>query len=102
MRKYIVGALVGLLLSIPFTTFGSALETMVGKRIQVEYPVVVEDEQLGTKAIVLDGTGYVSIKEIAEATGYFTEFKDGQIIVRKKVIKLGEPPLEESQPTPTP
>lgn len=74
MKKYLIGAIAGFLLSFSFTVYGEEIASLVGKEIQAEFPVKVDGELLKNKAIVVDGTSYLPIREFGEKLGYKVDF----------------------------
>ena len=74
MRKYLIGAIAGFLLSFSFTVYGEEFASLVGREIQGEFPVKVDGELLKNKAIVVDGTSYLPVREFGEKLGYKVGF----------------------------
>lgn len=91
MKKYIVGALFGFLLSVPFTAFGEELASMIGKTVQAENPVVVNGKVLEVKSVNIDGTTYSPNRAIAEALGMDIKFEDNTVIFEEKAVPEEEP-----------
>jgi len=86
MRKYFVGAIFGFLLSISVTVYGEEVKSLVGEVIQGQFPVKVNGEELTNKAIVVDGTSYLPVREFGEKLGMEVKFDaDLGIELSKKV-----------------
>lgn len=78
MRKYVIGFVVGLLLSVGTTALADGVGN-VGKRIEVEVPVVLNGEELPVKAVAFEGTSYLPVRAVGESLGLEVEYKDGVI-----------------------
>ena len=50
------------------------VESMIGKKVQGQFPVKVNGELLETQAIVIDGTSYLPVRAIGEALGKEIKF----------------------------
>lgn len=98
MRKYIVGALFGLLLAIPLTTFGEQISSIVGKQVKGEHPVIVDGKHLSKNAISIDGTTYAPLRAVADAVGYDIAFTNNSVILSSPT-KEGD--LVDTTSTPT-
>lgn len=78
MRKYLIGIVVGMLISVGTTALADEISN-VGKRIEVEVPVVLNGEELPVKAIAFEGTSYLPVRAVGESLGLEVEYKDGVI-----------------------
>lgn len=83
MRKYIIGALVGAVLSYSVSAYGSEISN-IGKKIQGEYVVSVDGTPLSKKAVAVDGTTYVPLRVAADEFGYDTKFVNNTVQLTKK------------------
>lgn len=91
MRKYIIGGLVGFLLAVPFTTVGAQVSTMLGKKVQNEFTVIIDGKRLEKKALAVDGSSYAPLRVIAEAIGYDIAFTNNTVI-------MSDPSMESAVP----
>lgn len=73
MRKYIIGAIFGIILTLSVSTYAEEIETgvkrMDGKVVSGSFPVSVNGEKLKESAIIIDNKGYLPTREFAEALG---------------------------------
>lgn len=84
MRKFIVGIVVGIAVTITSTTYADeVIQSLVGKSIQGEFPVYVNGTKLDNPAIVIDGSSYLPLRKVSEIIHYDIKFDDN-----KKVINL--------------
>jgi len=74
MRKFIVGTLFGLLLSLSVTVYAEEAKTLVGRTIEGTFPVFLNGKKLSNEAIVIDGTSYLPVREIAEMLALAVKF----------------------------
>lgn len=73
MRKILVLAVVLLTLSLS-TAYAEEIKSVVGKVIEGEFPVKVNGEILENKAIVVNGTSYLPVREFGEKLGFEVKF----------------------------
>lgn len=78
MRKYLIGIVVGMLISVGTTALADEISN-VGKKIEVEVPVVLNGEELPVKAIAFEGTSYLPVRAVGESLGLEVDYKDGVI-----------------------
>lgn len=78
MRKYLIGFVVGLLVFVGTTALADEISN-VGKKIEVEVPVVLNGEELLVKAVAFEGTSYLPVRAVAESLGLEVDYKDGVI-----------------------
>lgn len=74
MRKYTIGFLIGIVLTITSTTYAVPIKSYIGKVIQGEFIVRINGEPLAKKAIVIEGASYIPVREIGDALGYEVSF----------------------------
>lgn len=96
MRKYLIGWIVGVCMAFSVSAYAEEIETLIGKTIQGEFPVTVNGQPMGKKSIVVDGSSYLPVRAIGEATGYTVGF-DADL-----GISLTKDGGTVAEPTPTP
>jgi hypothetical protein len=69
VRKYLIGILIGVALTISTSVFAEDIQTLIGVKVQGEFPVKLNGEQLVKPAIVINGTSYLPNRTIADALG---------------------------------
>jgi hypothetical protein len=74
MKKYVIGAVVGCLLSIGVTAYGEEVKSLVGRQIEGQFTVNLNGGNLENKAIVIDGTSYLPVREVSEKLNLNVEF----------------------------
>jgi hypothetical protein len=91
MKKYIVGMVFGIFLSLSTSVYAEEIKTLIGRAIEGEFPVHINGRTLTNKAIVIDGTSYLPVREFGEAVGYDVKFDaDLGISLEKKLTVTGE------------
>ncbi|MDD9267160.1 hypothetical protein ACFPES_09015 [Paenibacillus sp. GCM10023248] len=96
MKKYIIGGLAGFLIATTVSAHAEEVTNLIGRTIQGAFPFQIEGKTLATPAIVVDGTSYLPVRALGEATGYEVSFDADMGISLKK--KETQPMV----PTPTP
>lgn len=91
MKKFIAGALFGAALMVGVTAYAD-VSSMVGKTVDGVFKVTIDDEVMDNEAIVIEGTSYLPVRELAEKVGYDVSFDLEEGIGLKKEV----PPVEES------
>jgi hypothetical protein len=92
MKKYLIGALFGFLLSLSISVYGEEVKSVIGAVIDGELPVSVNGEKLGNKAITIAGTSYLPVREFAEKVGYNVAFAPTSgISLERKPFDLLDP-----------
>lgn len=67
MRNYLIGILIGIALMVSATSFADGIESLVGKKIESQYPVTIDGKTLDKQAIVVDGSSYAPLRAIGDA-----------------------------------
>jgi len=87
MKKLIIGiCVVVALTTVGATTYG-AVNSLVGKKVQSEAPVIVNGEELGN-AIIIDGVSYLPVRKVSESLGVDVSYEDKKVIVIDEKKKL--------------
>lgn len=95
MKRTVIAFTLGAALATAGTAYGEeAISTMIGKKVQIEYDVVVNGKKLDVKAIAIDGKSYAPIRAFSESVDYDLAFTD-------KTVILNDPALEGSEPMET-
>lgn len=75
---FLIGLVVGVLIAVPASVVA---DNMVGKKIEVEAPVILDGEYLPVSAIGLEGTTYGPIRFLAEAFGKDVDWVDNAVVI---------------------
>lgn len=87
MKKFFIGLLCGLILATGATAYADEIKSVIGKSVEAEYPVSINGSTLETPAIIVNETGYLPVRAIANAIGYETIWDDKEGITLNKSIK---------------
>lgn len=105
MKKIVSAFLAGALMMVSVQAFGDSI-SQIGKKIQTEYTVTVDGQQLSVPAIAVDGKSYAPVRAIGEAAGYDISVTEKSITLTTKenvpVADIAPTPEVVSSPTSTP
>ena len=87
MRKYIVGFLVGALLTVGTSVYGADIASLVGKKVQGEASVSVDGANIG-KIVIIDGKSYAPVRVIGESAGYSVTVNGKDVVLSKSTVDL--------------
>jgi hypothetical protein len=99
MKKFVMGMVVGAVLTLSVSVYADDVAKLIGKQVDNEYPVVLNGAPLSNKAPSIEGTSYAPVREISEKLGLNVDFKDDTVILTKKqevTAKVPEPQTEVS------
>lgn len=80
--RLIVGIIIGVALSVSSTALAETF-SVVGKKIEGEFPVTVNGTKLTTNAGVIEGTSYLPVRVISESLGLTVSFDSKEGIALK-------------------
>ncbi len=84
MKKFVMGLIIGVVITATGTAFADDIAALVGKTIQGQFPVTVDGEKLEMPAIVVDGTSFLPVRSFGESVGYAVYFDtEGAIRLEK-------------------
>jgi hypothetical protein len=92
LKKFIVGIVVGALLFGAVPAFANSVKSLIGTKVTGIYTVEQDGKKL-TDAVVLNGSAYVPVRAIAEATG------TGLAVEGKAIILEGKSKLPQQATT---
>lgn len=99
MKKFFVGALFGAALMVGVTAYAD-VQGMVGKVVDGVFPVKIEDQTLENEAIVIEGTSYLPVRELAEKVGYEVSFDmEEGIGLKKEELSVEIPTYSAEKPS---
>lgn len=81
MKRFIVGAMFGMLLALAGTAFAGG---MIGKSVDTVYPLFVNDTRCQVDAISIEGTSYIPVRSAAGLFGYDVNFTSDVIMLTKQ------------------
>lgn len=87
MKKFLIGIIVGAVLSFSASVYADDIASLVGKEIQGEFPVKVNGEKLANNAAVVDGTSYLPVRAIGDALNMEVSFDPEQGIELKEKVE---------------
>jgi hypothetical protein len=98
MKKYIVGALFGFLLSLAFSAHAE-VASLIGKVVEGSFPLQINGQKSEKDAVVIDGTSYIPVRSAGELFGYDVSFVDSKVILKVKegAVKLDQTNLTDEK-----
>jgi len=84
MKKFVFGMFIGLLLAIPLSVASAEVISLIGKRVQGSYPVLLNNQRVEKDAIVVDGTSFLPVRTISELFNADVAFVNGEIVITPK------------------
>jgi hypothetical protein len=93
MIKYVIGGICGLMLGMAGTAYADDIATMIGKTIDGEAPVYLDNSKVDT-AVIVDGRSYVPVRSLAEAEGKSVFFNEGGIYLETPEVTTPEEPVK--------
>lgn len=85
MKKYVIGAFIGCLLTFSFQV---AADGLVGSKVQGTLPVYVNGVQTSTPAVVIDGTSFLPVRSVGESMNYKVSYDETKKVVNVENFDL--------------
>lgn len=96
MRRYIIGALFGIALTLSASAFADEVKSLIGLEVKGEMQVYVDSKPLEDSAIIVNDTSYLPVRNYADSTGYKVTFNgEERKIMLNKETKVTTPTKEE-------
>ena len=76
MKKYVIGAIIGALLSFSTSVYGEGLADLIGKKVDGTLPFKINGKKSDKDVIVIEGTSYMPIRASAELFSYDIEYDE--------------------------
>lgn len=96
MKKTIIAFVTGFALATAGSVYAENIASMIGKKVQVEYDVIVNGKQLDIKAIAIDGKSYAPIRAFSESVDYDLAFTNNTVILNDPAMEGSEPMVTET------
>lgn len=82
MKKFLMGLILGLFLSVGAVAYADDIQSMLGKKVEGTFPVYINEQKIEKDGIVIEGTTYVPARLIAEKFGSEVSFIDSQVKIK--------------------
>lgn len=105
IKKIIVGLLIGISLSLGLTTYANDIVSLIGKKVEGSFPLIINNARADKDVLVIDGTSYIPVRSAAALFGYDVTFNsDLMVVLNKKSDVAIKKPADNGvkQPTATP
>jgi len=87
MKKFIIGLCAVFVITTVGATAYGAVNSLVGKKVQSEAPVIVNGEEIGD-AIIIDGVSYLPVRKVSETLGLDVSYENKKVVVIDETKKL--------------
>lgn len=94
MKKYIIGAIIVIMLSTSYSVSAEVIN-MIGKKVDGSYPFKINGKQANKDVIVIQGTSYIPVRAAAELFGYDIDLINNEVHMQSKKFK-GLSPFEQA------
>jgi hypothetical protein len=85
MKKYVLGMLIGIGLSLGVTAYAADIVSLIGKKVDGSFPLIINNVRAEKDVLVIDGTSYLPVRSAAALFGYDVSFNaDLMVILTKK------------------
>ncbi|MEX2461711.1 MAG: hypothetical protein WD469_10540 [Paenibacillaceae bacterium] len=85
MKKIILGMIIGIGLSLGVTTYADDIVSMIGKKVEGSFPLIINNARADKDVLVIDGTSYLPVRSAALLFGYDVSFNaDLMVVLTKK------------------
>lgn len=88
MRKYLIGFIVGVVVSVSATAYADDIVSLIGQQVDGQTPVYLNGTKLDD-AVIIDSKSYAPIRTVSEAAGLEVSYTEGE-------IQLSEPQSTET------
>jgi len=92
MRKVIVSFVAGILVAIGTSAAYAEVTSMIGKRVDGQFPLKIGGELSEIPAITIEGVSYIPLRAAGDLLGAKVSWLDGEIIMVKTNEMYGETP----------
>lgn len=83
MKRFAIGILVGVLLMTGGTVLADEIQSYIGKQIEGQFPITIDNERIEQPGLVIEGVSYLPVRAAGELFGYEVSFIDSEVILRK-------------------
>lgn len=84
MKKFVMGLVLGIGLTIAVSAAAEGIQSLVGKQVDGQATVVLDGNELGTQAVIIEGTSYAPVRAIGEAVGREVGWEGGKVTLDSK------------------
>jgi hypothetical protein len=97
MKKIISGILIGISLSLGVTAYADDIVSLIGKKVDGSFPLIINNVRADKDVLVIDGTSYLPVKSAAALFGYEVSFNANlMVVLNKKVEAVIKKPTDDA------
>jgi hypothetical protein len=111
MKKLIMGILIGIGLSLGITAYADDIVSLIGKKVEGSFPLIINNSRADKDVLVIDGTSYIPVRSAAILFGYEVTFnadlmvvlnKKSDLVIKSPAVDITKQPTATPTPTATP
>src|ERR1700730_15033832 len=74
MKKIVLGMLIGIGLSLGVTAYADDIVSLIGKKVDGSFPLIINNVRADKDVLVIDSTSYLPVRSAAALFGYDVSF----------------------------
>lgn len=78
MRKYLIGFIVGVVISASATAYADDIANLIGQQVEGQTPIYLNGTKLDD-AVIIDSKSYAPVRTVSDAAGLEVFFTEGEI-----------------------
>jgi hypothetical protein len=104
MKKFVLGMLIGIGLSLGVTAYAADIVSLIGKKVDGSFPLIINNVRADKDVLVIDGTSYLPVRSAAALFGYDVSFNADLMVLltKKSEATIKNDTEKESVATPAP
>lgn len=88
MKKFVMGLVLGVGLTVAFSAAAEEIQSLIGKQVEGQVAVVVDGVQISVPAAIIDGTSYAPVRAVGEAVDREVDWKEGKVLLNEKTVSV--------------
>jgi hypothetical protein len=97
MKKMMVGLIIGIGLTLGASAYADEIASLIGKKVDGSFPLIINDKRADKDVLVIDGTSYMPVRSAATLFGYDVSFNaDLMVILTKKIEAAANQPTTDT------
>jgi hypothetical protein len=104
MKKFVLGMLIGIGLSLGVTAYAADIVSLIGKKVDGSFPLIINNVRADKDVLVIDGTSYLPVRSAAALFGYDVSFNADLMVLltKKSEATIMNDTVKQSVATPAP
>jgi hypothetical protein len=98
MKKMMIGLILGIGLTLGISVYADEIVSLVGKKVDGSFPLIINNIRADKDVLVIDGTSYIPVRSASTLFGYDVSFNADLMVV---LTKKAETVVKQPAPDPT-